>query len=536
MPKIPEYESRQLASSIAGTPGVDTSTAGMFNAASTAFGAVADSARQQLQLEYVENMRELRARQAEQRAAEQAQKAATDAAQVSGYDMQFDTAENAVVKTLQEKHGFNTDGAMDAWMTETNRKKQEILDGIGDPLLRAKAEKSLQDRQTSAMNKFNGWISSRGPVVQEATINGNEGALAHLLSDSSLSPNDVADRIRQYQQTNAGIYRHRYGPEAETRMRAGVSKALEKRIADVANSGDGPRLEQEINLWTGQKLLDPQEAAPFLSRQREIASATERQIKQDIALQALGNRIQVSAASANVNRDNVQSLGAYREDLQGKLKQELTKPKDQQNLEYVDQLTREIKHTTDDINDFATDKAAQKRKEAAIIHDSQAGISARDRLSAQRAAIAAMKAKDPKAISAIEAYRHAVDRAANAGFLTDSERFSEVKWTDGKHAVVSAKASKGGPQTLINDALKTLSDVRDDLWTKAISTFSAQPAIPGKTTQQTTDIRNRAYADTVDRMVDRYKAKYGKDPDAAAMKIIHNAAMVHAAGVTGDGK
>jgi hypothetical protein len=114
MPKIPQYTQNQLASSLVGTPGVDASAGDVATAVQSGLNTLETNIRSIAVVEYQENQRALRAKQAEDRALARQQQAMIDDMDAAKAQYDIDRQLDLKMAAIKEQNLDNPDAAVQA--------------------------------------------------------------------------------------------------------------------------------------------------------------------------------------------------------------------------------------------------------------------------------------------------------------------------------------------------------------------------------------------------------------------------------------
>lgn len=281
MAKIPRYQQGNLASSMVGTPGIDTSMSSALQTGARAADNVADSLYNVAAYEWQLGKQEEARIRAEQR---EAQKQLTNMAyqnQAGADRAGYDTAMNSADNDLRLKHEFNTDGAMQAWQQKSDELINDRLENITDPKQKLMTQGVLQTAQAAKQQQFNDWILAQQHPIAVANVAKVADTLKLAVNDASLSTEEVLQKLDNYKNDDltSTMYMNAYGPAAEAKIRQDQSEAARNYMSLIANAGGSERVKELINDKRFDSIIEGSDKEQFYSRQRSIA-AEERRVVQ----------------------------------------------------------------------------------------------------------------------------------------------------------------------------------------------------------------------------------------------------------------
>lgn len=310
MPKVPRYDQNNLASSLVGTPGVDTSGGQLFNT----LASEADQAGQGFQRLYAQDYQtqqeEIKRKQAEVRAAEKAMETAKRSAEVSGYNSGYGVELNAVDNQLRQRDNWNTDATLNDFSTQADELMQKKLDAIQDPLTKLQAQKAFNETKAQYSVGVGDWVKSRAIPIIGANIKGMESDLETKLSNSATGDWNSVDREMQAFEKNAApLYAFTKGEEGRKDLRDAQNKAMQQRIADIANKT--PELLDGVeNNPVVQKYTDPNTFHAFLKDQRLVAAQQRQAAALEAKSKAIADNLQANQKLIDLAPDgDLRSIG-----------------------------------------------------------------------------------------------------------------------------------------------------------------------------------------------------------------------------------
>jgi hypothetical protein len=242
MPKIPQYEQGQLASSLVGTPGVDTSGAAAFGAASKALGGVADTAYFLLK----EKQTKLEALQKEQ-------KAAYDAMEVAQHQFKIDSVLDNRERTAKETYVGDPDKGVSDLEVGGLADIKKYADGIEDPKIRASVYAQSLNRHrervgsmkttwagTAKIDAGKGKFASMADALtveagqtSQVSIGKDPATGADILKPKALDPVEAYKKIQGFGEA-AKPFEFVYGSELPAVVRKQQEAAAESYLSTLA--------------------------------------------------------------------------------------------------------------------------------------------------------------------------------------------------------------------------------------------------------------------------------------------------------------
>lgn len=304
MARIPRYEQGGLASSMVGTPGVNTAGASAYHAAAQGLDTVAGAFKSVATFEWEQEQKALRQKQAEQRAAAAHLKTLQYETQAGGTKAEFGTALNDMDNQKRQQYMWTTDGAAAAWTQDAQKLMDNKLDSITDPELKLMTQKALQGELGAKQQQFSDFLNSRIPHIGEANSQKIGDALRLSVNNPDLTPDEVLKTIADFKidPLNLKTFENTYGPAAEAKMRGYQSDAAKNYLSLVANTGSLAKVKALINDKRFDSIIEGTDKEQFYSRQRTIAADEERakQHQEQITQQtsSIDSLIRLSNASA----------------------------------------------------------------------------------------------------------------------------------------------------------------------------------------------------------------------------------------------
>lgn len=301
MAKIPKYQQDKLASSMVGTPGVDTSMSQAFASGAQALNQVGDTLLRIGQIDYQERLREANRIKAEQRAAAK-QLQELHVQTVNGArKAKYGVGLNGLSNELRQAHMFDINGAMESWNAKSVELMESQLETIVDPRERLMAQKALQAEQASQTEQFQNFLNGRIPEIGKANFKVIGDGLKISTNDPMLSPEDVRKKVVAFAEdpTVMKSALNVHGPAAPVAIREMQSDAIRNYMSKVAQSGNLDQLNMVIGAF--DDLVEGTDTEEFYSRQRQLAREAQRMAERDFqytaSITAIDGLAELNAAS-----------------------------------------------------------------------------------------------------------------------------------------------------------------------------------------------------------------------------------------------
>lgn len=318
MAKISRYEQNQLQSELVGTPGVDTSTAQIFNVAAQGFGDVAT------QMRYAAAQK-----QREVAAATKALATADRQARIGSIALSKAATWNNVDNELRAKHQWDTSGGLDALQERISQDLTQTVQGVSDPLERAELTKALQVQQAAQIKSFSDWQTGR--IVPNATANAKAMADSQiqLMSAPPADPTDpnqwwgkeaLQPMIDTFNRNSSATYQTVAGPAATAEQRKVLAEGFKQRLAAynltmpevMSKQGKeytSDMLGAAVEAVRKTGLVDPEDLNKFANEQEHIRNeevqAAAAQQRLDAAAQRSEARLWVAKELPGGQTDKV---------------------------------------------------------------------------------------------------------------------------------------------------------------------------------------------------------------------------------------
>lgn len=282
MARIPRYQQGQLASSMVGTPGIDTATATAFQNASTSVGKIGSAIMDVAQADYNARVQEQNRIRTEQRAAAKALDTLQKETQVGGDKAGLSISLNDMDNTMRQESRFSTDGAMAKWAEGAQKLADERLDKIQDPTLKLMTQKAFQTELASKQQQFGDYLNSRIPEIGAANAAKIGDALKLSTNSSDLSVLEVREKLETFSTDpiNVKTFENVYGPAAGVKMREYQSSAARNYLAQTASTGNIDLLNERINRFSD--IVEGTDSEEFYARQRQLAGQVKVQQEKEI--------------------------------------------------------------------------------------------------------------------------------------------------------------------------------------------------------------------------------------------------------------
>lgn len=177
MARIPVSQREELASSVVGTPGVDTSSADIFNSVAAAGGQVANTAF----------------------AIQKQRQEALDAVDANSYLTDFQLQGMDALKEHQQAYATEPSGKTEAFRASLQQRLDTTLTGITNPRIKAAVTTASQTTMRSLLVEQSNWAYKQEAVVAGTKVIANSEKLAAtarlVAGDNTLSLQDKVNKV-----------------------------------------------------------------------------------------------------------------------------------------------------------------------------------------------------------------------------------------------------------------------------------------------------------------------------------------------------
>lgn len=515
MPKIPQYEQGQLASSVVGTAGVDTSGADIFGTMAKGLGQVQDVLYQGIAADVQEQQKVYRQKQAEQKALDDAQKKLLQDVEVKNHQIGLNAALNDVESEVQQNNQTTPYMADKVYADAAAKRVDDYLKtNTLDPTVAARVKLGAMTDIDSGMGRMRSWSLSKRTEIARAYGE----TLLKDLTDKGGKTLDTEGVTALWEQIDAlkPQLEITHGADATAMVDAAKAKAAEEHIYGLINDRQYDKADAEMASHAfdsiGQdKIRELRQAAANLK------NGQERQQQLEIRTDALSERVAIAQQSVDTPSTDLNAVRDLNVQLRQRLTLELSKPAKEQNLGLVQDIKSEINRTDKILNPTDKQKAAEK-----VAKDKETHAKFADNrlyLDQWQAAMDAHAWTTPEAhLTDLEKFKVYLNKVNTRGGLTEDEYSSYLKFVAKQNEQIKAgKSSKKG----VVDAVQGLFGAAD-------KKHSQLPAAPGKTKAQTHAEANAKYKTAYDAMYERRKKAVGRELNDREKIIIHNMALQEA--------
>lgn len=525
MARIPQYEQAQLASSVVGTPGVDTSATQMFNTISGAAGEVAQQAQYALtaqrQLEYQAAREARAAAKAQQKALDEVQVATETAKLMPTILARQDEIKNSTPPE-QWATTFNNDLPTVLGQIENGQYSPEVKAGLQknlagifktetDQIHSAALTQRTKNAETETANSYDALVERAG---QETTVAG----VGKLWAE--------ADKLA----AKASLV---FGDAKAAELTKKAKEGMAKEYLYAATVKSPEAVQQIIDSKAFESVLSEKDKEDFIFKAHSLVRAKEAQAKADTRDAVAVSRIESDITSLKVDRNDPQALTAHVQALDKTIAQT---PKTPENREYISQLTAERDRTKGQIDSFGQKQAAKNTAAIKRIHDSEKGISTRDYIRIESNNIKAKiktfgktvtRKEAEEILPTLTALSSAINKAKSSNYMTEGEANSHLNFVE--QTVGNYKAIISKPKSLVGQVAEQISDA-----------IQHSPFFPAATPPKAV-VKDAAAKDkwhtARDTMLNNLAAKYrkghGTSPGEAEMKLLDSAATDYANRIAG---
>ena len=512
MGKISTYEQGQLASQVVGTPGVDNSTAQLFNTVAASASSIADSAFQSLQTDRVEELRKQREQEQLAKAHQKMLDEVDTAAHRGRVDLLLDEDQNAVKADKQN----DPSGAPILFNDKANKRLDEYLSTISDENVRMKVKEESLKEINSRANSLNNW------VYTQRTANA-QGNIANVFSDYATSAGNLtsAKDVGEYWQkieAMRGATTAAFGADGDKLIRetkTGITKQYIEGM--MLRSPDG--VEPTLKSGAFDSVLNAHDKEELLYRSRTLVKAKEHEVQNEQKAQEVEVRSGLAKRSLEVDNKSPQSLADYHDFL-------LKQSKLPHSLEAMNDIRSQIRQVESDMKSQQKGSDKETKDSWESKYNSLTAAKVRAQLSALRVQYGReiKETKDPKkAWGLVTDFQNKMNAAKNSGYLDHygkSDTFAiHNQWVDSQSALIRNK-----PKNIFTQAQEFF-DHTDHNAREFYYKNTPDPKVADQLSTQ--------HQQMLDQMIKRYQKKLNKTPSKAVIEKMSRDIMSSQGGTVG---
>ena len=359
MAKISRYEQNQLQSELVGTPGVDTSTAQLFNVAAQGFGDVAT------QMRYVAAQK-----QREVAAATKAQQRALDEVQVA-----TETAK-LMPEILAQQDNIKSTTPPEQWGQMFNQNMPVMLDKINQADYSPGVKLGLQKAVAGIYKSETDQLHSAG-ITQRTENSKVDIANSYDALVASAGQQTAIDGISKlWAQADALVPKAAlvYGDAKAQELALKAKEGMAKEYLYAATVKSPEAVQSIIDSKAFESVLSEQDKENFIFKAHSLVRAKEAQIKQDDKTSADVNQIGQYIIDANTDEKDPTAVTQRIIDIDRTI---AATPKTATNKGLLEHLASQKEHLTKVLDDAPKKADAEAKKAKQETYNSESAAAAR---------------------------------------------------------------------------------------------------------------------------------------------------------------
>lgn len=357
MPRIPRYQQNQIASQVVGTPGLSSSTSNLM-------GELASQANRLNSSLFQVAFQEARQERLQENALAQLEKARQQrvaSIAINKEQLQYSAGLDQQFKDLRQQNVNSPDQIIPQAQEIGQRMLDEQLESITDPIVRDKV-------QAGALGILRGKLGGLTGQVERLE---NQKAVADLEQqfDTIIVQAGNGDSSEAFESAMATFADPRtvedalfvYGAEAPKKIREAQGDAIDQRIKQLIGQRDFAAARELVDDERFDKILSAEDRLKSKKEIQSVIDAEERRELRQIRKQQDFTRLEVATTIAEATAANapiIEQLDMRKE----ALRNELAKPKNEQDRVLIDQLRRDIGGLT-----TAQEKKEEKEAEPSAV-------------------------------------------------------------------------------------------------------------------------------------------------------------------------
>lgn len=281
MPKIPRYQQGQLASSVVGTPGVDTSVSDLFKTLASDASQLRNAGMQVAFNAFRQNQIRQAQVEREKRALEREQSRRLEQVQVANERFNIDGELDALSADLREEFASSPHKAVETFRTKGLEGLNNYVNKIDNPNTRAKVLAESLNGLRSRSKSMEDW--SRGQQLRNAEA----GAVSALDTFSKglgtkETPEDVLNGIAEFDSNYGATYRAQFPAKYDALFTKAKVKGIENYLSDVS-AHNPEKLNAIIESGVFDEHIGKKEMRGIYAKQKQYAKETQKVIDDQVA-------------------------------------------------------------------------------------------------------------------------------------------------------------------------------------------------------------------------------------------------------------
>lgn len=513
MPKIPEFQQRQLASSRVGTQGASTSTTNLFKVLAGESQGISN----QLAAQARDTQIQIAAAKREQAAVAKAQQALLDKSDEAVYGAQNKMAIDEVYNRVKADSLNAPESAPTIFSSTALEAVDKGLENIPErlrPQVRINAVKAIQGRASELSN----WVPTQRTQNSQAQFESTTKELVLKAGDLATF-GDLENTWQAIDGMGASAISG-YGAEAGAKLAEAKKSAAEQFITGRMVA-DHNSVRPLIDSGVFDGVLTATEQRKLLDDANRLEAADFREQEHQGKLDAMSRRIEYTTNEVNIETATPVEMQSELQTARAALNAELALPTP--NESNINKLSQRIEELTTGVDEYGTDKAKDKAEKARIFHNSDEAVTARAKLRTFKEGLSGQTfSTKQEALSALNDYEAIVEKGRQNGVLNGEEYESSIGWVAKQRTKVQNAESKNGG--LFSRLGQLFNSPEDEVTKKAHKVMKTVPPKKGETSARAMDRRTKQYDAEMSSLISRFKTSKGRDPNPGDLQILSAAA------------
>lgn len=279
MPKIPRYQQGQLASSVVGTPGIDNSTAKLFNEIGSQLNTVRNSMFQVAFEQRRQDLREQAQKERELKAVQKEQQRRVNKVELANHRFQMDSQLDELGNQLRQDHVNDPETVPDLLAKQGRDAISKYAESISNPDVRADFLSQSLNGLRSQTGGAASWAQRQGP------INAEKNALSALDQFSiglgnKQFPDEVLDGVAAFEEQYGQTYREQFGPKYDLMFQKAKEQGVKNYLSRLSRENP-EQLDAVVNSGMFDDHIDQTSITSVYNTYKSYARQQEREIKKE---------------------------------------------------------------------------------------------------------------------------------------------------------------------------------------------------------------------------------------------------------------
>lgn len=522
MAKIPVYEQGQLASSIVGTPGVDTSAAQLMNVVGNSWDNIAGALGQNIQANNIELVR----RQKEQEQLAREQKKILDSIDEAHHAGNVDQIQMQELDKAKAETQGDPAYAAPMFRDRSTSALDEYLNTIQDPEMRNRVRLAGIKSMNEKAHEISGWAMTQRTQNAKAKVETTIAGYANLAGKFSTAK-QVGETWQKIEAMRGEISLT-FGADADKVIQQG-KRAVALQFIEGQIVNDPALAETQVRSGAFDSVLNASDKDNLIYRAHGLTQAAERQQKTEYNDAALGERITFAIDDANTDHTDPVQRTQQLDKITKAIHEQSTKPKEQQNLPLINDLAEAKKRLEKIAEMEKADKLKQYTDNYNLRYNSTRAGESRAWLDGQQKDFA-KQVKDKTlsadaALAKLDKLKNQLGVYKKAGYLDPYGKGSYegryLQWINAQRNSIMNR-----PKNHIEQFFADHGGVGHEVRQMA----KQVPPPPGKNAAKTADAMSVTAQEIFHTNVERYTKMNGVAPSPALQKVMKANAINQAAG------